>query len=165
MKPISRTMRHRLDVQGMCHVPDARIAEVTPWHRMAFFVCAVLAGIGTILASSVILYALVVVALPAALLRIHPFDLLYNHGIRYLRGTGPLPWRTPQTRFACGLASVWLVGTAVAFQAGMTTLGYVLGFSLTAVGLLVGTTDICIPSMIYNAITGYAATRDESNST
>lgn len=154
MRAISRTMRHRLDVQGMCDVPDERLAEVTPWHRMAFFVCAVLAGVGTLLASPVILYALVFVALPAAFLRFHPFDLIYNHVIRHLRRTGPLPARTPQTRFACGLASVWLVGTALAFQSGLTTAGYGLGFALTGVGLLVGTTDICIPSMIYNALFG-----------
>jgi hypothetical protein len=34
----------------------------------------------------------------------------------------------------------------------MSVLGYILGALLTGVGMLVGTTDICIPSMIYNAL-------------
>ena len=41
---------------------------------------------------------------------------------------------------------------ALAFQSGQLTLGYALGGSLTAVATLVGTTEICIPSMIYNAV-------------
>ena len=31
-------------------------------------------------------------------------------------------------------------------------LGYVLGGALTSTAVLVSTTDICIPSMIYNAL-------------
>ncbi len=34
-------------------------------------------------------------------------------------------------------------------------LGYLLGGALTAVGLLVSTTDICIPSLIYRTIFGF----------
>jgi hypothetical protein len=119
---------------------------------MAFFVCALLAGIGTALASPVILWILVPVAALAALFPVHPFDLIYNHGIRHLRKTGPLPKRRAQSRFACGIATVWLIATALMFQSGALVMGYILGIALTLIGLLVGTTDICIPSMIYNAL-------------
>ena len=81
-----------------------------------------------------------------------PFDLIYNHGIRYLRHTGPLPKRRAQSRFACGVGAIWLVATALAFQSGALITGYILGGALTGVALLVSTTDICIPSMIYNAL-------------
>ncbi len=47
-----------------------------------------------------------------------------------------------------------LLGEIWAFSAGRMAAGYVLGGTLTAVGLLVGTTDICIPSMIYRRIFG-----------
>ena len=119
---------------------------------MAYFLCASLAGVGTLLASPTILFSLTAIAAPAAVLPFHPFDLIYNFGIRHLRNTGPLPRRRAQGRFACGVATVWLVATALAFGAGMTVLGYILGALLTGVGMLVGTTDICIPSMIYNAL-------------
>jgi hypothetical protein len=50
------------------------------------------------------------------------------------------------------VGAVWLVATAIAFHSGRLILGYVLGGALTGVALLVSTTDICIPSMIYNAL-------------
>jgi hypothetical protein len=149
---ISATTRCRLNIQGLGDISDEVLASTAPWHRMAFGLCSVLAGLGTILASPVILFSLIAVAGPAALLPFHPFDLIYNFGIRHLRKTGPLPPRMAQARFACGLASVWLAATAMAFRADMLVLGYVLGGALTAIGLLVATTDICIPSMIYNAV-------------
>ena len=151
-KTISATCRLRLDVQGFNDVDDETLAEVAPWYRLAFGLCASLAGIGTALASPTILWALTPIAALGALFPVHPFDLIYNHGVRYLRSTGPLPKRAAQGRFACAIATVWLIATALAFQSGEFNLGYVLGAALTSVGMLVGTTDICIPSMIYNAL-------------
>jgi Domain of unknown function (DUF4395) len=151
-KTLSPTTRRRLDVQGFSDVNDATLAEVAAWLRMAFAMCAVLAGAGTALASPTILWALMSIAALAALFPVHPFDLIYNHGIRYFRNTGPLPKRRAQSRFACGVGAVWLVATAWAFQFGALTVGYILGAGLTGVAVLVSTTDICIPSMTYNAL-------------
>jgi hypothetical protein len=149
---LSAITRRRLNVQGFCDLDDESLAPVAPWLRMAFGMCALLAGAGTALASPPILWFLTAIATLAALFPVHPFDLIYNHGIRYLRNTGPLPKRRIQSRFACGLGAVWLVATAWAFQSGLPTVGYVLGGMLTGIAVLVSTTDICIPSMIFNAI-------------
>ncbi len=119
---------------------------------MAFGGCALLAASGTVLASPTILWILTPIAALAALFPVHPFDLIYNHGICHLTKTGPLPRRRAQTRFACGLGAVWLVATALAFQSGRLMLGYMLGGALTSTAVLVSTTDSCIPSMIYNAL-------------
>ena len=149
---LSATMRRRLNVQGLSELDDETLAETAPWHRMAFGICALFAGAGTALASPVILWILTPIAALAALFPVHPFDLIYNHGIRYLRNTGPLPKRRAQSRFACGVGAVWLVATALAFQSGALITGYILGGTLTGIAVLVSTTDICIPSMIYNAL-------------
>jgi hypothetical protein len=151
-KTLSATTRRRLNVQGFNNVDDQTLAEFAPWLRMAFGLCAVLAAVGTALASPPILWVLTVIATLAALFPVHPFDLIYNYGIRHLRNTGPLPERRPQSRFACGVGAVWLVVTALAFQSGALLAGYILGAALTGVAVLVSTTDICIPSMIYNAL-------------
>jgi hypothetical protein len=151
-KTLSATTRRRLNVQGLNDLDDETLAETAPWHRMAFGLCALMAGVGTVLASPTVLWILMPIAALAALFPVHPFDLIYNHGIRYLRNTGPLPKRRAQSRFACGVGAVWLVATALAFQSGALITGYVLGGALTGVALLVSTTDICIPSMIYNAL-------------
>ena len=151
-KTLSATTRRRLNVQGLSDVDDQTLAELAPWLRMAFGMCAILAGAGTALASPFILWILTPIAVLAVLFPVHPFDLIYNHGIRYLRKTGPLPKRRAQSRFACGVGAVWLVATALAFQSGALIVGYILGAALTGVAVLVSTTDICIPSMIYNAL-------------
>ena len=105
-------------------------------------------------ASSAVLGTLVVIAALAALSPVHPFDLIYNYGIRHVTGTEALPKRGAPSRFACGVGVVWLLGVIWAFGAGHHLAGYILGWLLTAVALLVSTTDICIPSMIYRAIFG-----------
>jgi hypothetical protein len=151
-KTLSATTRRRLNVQGLGDVDDETLAEIAPWQRMAYGLCALMAGAGTALASPLILLISTPIAALAALFPIHPFDLIYNHGIRFLRNTGPLPKRRAQARFACGVGAVWLVVTALAFQSGMLITGYILGTALTGIALLVSTTDICIPSMIYNAL-------------
>lgn len=149
----SRT-RRLLDIQGFDTVEEQRLAEVAPWLRLAFGLCAVLGGIGTAAASPVVLLALAPIAALAAARPVHPFDEIYNHGIRHLTGTGPLPKRGAPSRFACGLGAAWLLVTAWVFSAGHAALGYALGASLTAVALLVSTTDICIPSKIYRWVFG-----------
>jgi hypothetical protein len=50
------------------------------------------------------------------------------------------------------VGGAWLAATGAAFFVGATTLGYVLGGILAAMALLVASTHICIPSMIYNAL-------------
>ena len=152
MSNISATKRKRLEIQGFIGIEDEAAAQ---WLRLAFFLCATLAGVGTALASPLILLALTPIAALGAIFTVHPFDLVYNLGIRHFIGTRPLPKRGLPSRFACGLATIWLVCTAALFLAGKTLAGYILGGTLTCVGLLVGTTDICIPSMIFRALFGW----------
>lgn len=155
MVTLSPTTRRRLEIQGFDGIEERMLAETAPWLRLAFALCTALAAVGTLLASPVFLWSLVPIAALAAAFPVHPFDLLYNHGLRYLTGTGPLPKRGAPNRFACGLGSIWLIVTGLAFQASAMTTGYVLGGMLTLVGLLVSTTDICIPSLIFRSIFGF----------
>jgi hypothetical protein len=155
MATISATTRKRLEIQGFTGMDDEMLSEVAPWLRFSPAVCAVLMGIGTALASPVILWVLVPpIAALGAIFRVHPFDLIYNYGLRYLAGRRPLPPNRAPRRFACGLAAVWLTATAWAFQAGALLIGYVLGGVLTLVALIVSTTDFCIPSLIYGVLFG-----------
>ena len=154
-----RTSR-RLDIQGFETVDVQELARVAPWLRLAFGLCALLGALGTVLASPAILLALAAIAALAAASPVHPFDLIYNYGIRRLTGTGPLPRRGVPTRFGCGLGAVFLLPTAWAFSAGHVVAGYALGGMLTFVVLLVATTNICIPSLIYRSIFGWPPARD-----
>jgi len=151
---LTPSQQRRLDIQGFDTVDERELAPVAPWLRLAFGLCATLAAIGTIAASPTILLALTAIAALGAVFPVHPFDLIYNLGIRNLTGTGPLPRRGPPSRFACGMGAVWLAATAWAFSAGHAALGYVLGGVLAGMAVLVSTTDICIPSMTYRLLFG-----------
>lgn len=146
--------RRLLDIQGFDTVEERQLAEVAPWLRLAFGLCALLGAIGTAAASPTVLLVLAPIAALAAARPVHPFDAIYNHGIRRFTGTCPLPKRGAPSRFACGLGAVWVLVAAWAFSAGYAVLGYALGASLTAVALLVSTTDVCIPSMFYRSVFG-----------
>lgn len=156
---LSPVIRSRLETQGFVGLTDTTLAEVEPWLRLSPALCTVLVGVGTVLPSPTMLWVMAAIAVMGALLPFHPFDVIYNAGIRFLVGTGPLPRNGAPRRFACGLATVWLVATALAFGSGATTLGYILGGVLTAVGALVATTHFCIPSTLYCAIFGQPAKR------
>jgi hypothetical protein len=149
-----------LDIQGFDTVDMQELAPVAPWLRLAFGLCALLGGLGTVLASPTILLALALIAALAAASPVHPFDFIYNYGIRHLTGTGPLPRRGVPSRLGCGMGAVLLLVTAWTFSAGHVVVGYALGGVLTLVVLLVSTTDICIPSMIYRSIFGWPRARD-----
>lgn len=155
--------RHRwLEIQGFVGIDEHILARTALWLRLAFALCTIFAATGTALASPVVLWALVPIAVLAAIFPVHPFDLLYNYILRYLTRTGPLPRRGAPNRFACGVGAVWLLVTGWAFHAGALWVGYVLGGMLTLVGLLVSTTDICIPSLIYRVLFGFPLSESQT---
>ncbi len=158
-QPLTQRTCRRLDIQGFDAVDVQELARVAPWLRLSFGLCTLLGGLGSVLASPAVLLMLAPLAVLAAASPVHPFDLMYNHGIRYLTGTGPLPRRGLPSRFGCGMGAIFLLVTAWAFSAGHVVAGYALGGMLTFVAFLVSTTDICVPSMIYRSIAGWPPAR------
>jgi hypothetical protein len=148
---LSPTTARRLRIQGF-DAEEAWLAEVAPWLRLSPALCATFAAIGTIMASPPILIGLASTALLGAILPFHPFDLLYNYGIRFLIAKRPLPPNGVPRRFACAIATGWLTATALLFAGGEMMMGYLLGALFVAVAGLVSTTDICIPSMMFSVI-------------
>lgn len=161
MKTISTVTRRRLDIQEFTEVDENLLEQTSSWLRFTFVMCTSFAGLGTILASYSILYILVPIAALGAIFSTHPFDLIYNYGIRHITGTPALPKSGAPSRFACGLGSVWLIVTSLMLQTGNNTFGYILGTSLTIVGLLVCTIDFCIPSLILRSIFGFPPKRND----
>jgi len=143
--------RKYLQIQGH-YLDDDALAEIGPWMRWPYVFCASILVTGVVLASPWIIWTLSAIALATVFTPSHPFNYVYNYGVRHLTGTRPLPPSTPQGKFACGVGGVWLAVTGFAFFVGATTVGYVLGGVMSAMAVLVATTHVCIPSMIYNAI-------------
>jgi hypothetical protein len=151
---LTERRRYLLDIQGFDPVDDATLAGTDVWLRFAPGLCAVIAATGTALASPPILWLLAVIAAIGAMLPFHPFDLLYNLGVRRVTGGPALPANRAPRRFACGLGSAWLVVTGLLFAGGYDVVGYILGSALVGVAALVATTHICLPSIMYRTACG-----------
>ncbi len=151
---LDATRRRRLNIQGFDDADDATLAQTDLWLRIAPALCAAVAAIGTALASSPALWILAATAALGAVLPFHPFDLIYNLGLRRITATPALPPNRAPRRFACAMASVWLVVTGALFASGLDLAGYALGFTFVGTATLVATTHICIPSMIFRTACG-----------
>lgn len=151
-RTLSRTTLRRLDIQGFDTVPVADLAAAAPYIRITYVLCGAIAAAGTVLEAPAVLWALAPAAFLGAVLPVHPFDLITNLGLRHLTGTGPLPRRGAPVRFACAVATAWLLATGWAFASGRPTLGSALGQLLVASATLVSITDICLPSMLFRFV-------------
>jgi hypothetical protein len=114
--------------------------------------CAVFMATGTILASPPVLWALAVIALLGAILPAHPFDIFYNHVVRHLTGTRPLPPPRPPAPVRMRRRGSLAHRDRVRVPPGVAALGYVLGGTLTIAAAIVCTTYFCIPSLVYNTL-------------
>jgi Domain of unknown function (DUF4395) len=159
---MSRTLapvRKRIEAQGFLGLDDRTLAQINYPLRLAPAICSTWAALGTALASPAALWALTPFALLGAVLPWHPFDALYQLGIRPLLGRPPLPRYPLPRRLSCLLATFFLAGAAVGFETGHPVLGHALGWSLAALALVNATTGFCVPSFIYGRLFGPPACR------
>lgn len=147
---ISSVCKNRLYTQGYQGYSDRELNDYKYGIRFAYALCTTLVGVGLILSNITLLVIAAVIALIGILPPYHPFDYLYNYGIRHLLKKPKMPPRTNQGRFACGIAFVWLSITIYLLYNSQFIAGYIMGGLLLAVAILVSVFDICIPFMLYN---------------
>lgn len=145
--------RKYLRLQGY-DLDDASLRELGPWMRWPYVFCASTLVAGVALGSPGILWTLAAIAAASVFLPAHPFSYFYNHGARHLTGTRSLPRQSLQARFAGGNGALMLVGIGYAFYAGAPTVGYVAGGIMGSMCVLVATTHVCVPSLLYKAMFG-----------
>jgi len=116
--------------------------------RFPTALCLALVVAGLALQSAVLILALVPIGAVAGWTKRHPFDLLWNYGLRRLMGAPSLPPNPTPRRHAFKLATVWLLAVGVLFAVGQPTMALVLGGVLVAVCGLVTVTHFCVPSTL-----------------
>jgi hypothetical protein len=131
---------------------DEEISQHAVGNRFAYQMCTLLFTTGIILINIPLLSIAAIIAFLAAILPYHPFDYLYNYGVRHWISRPRLTHRTPQAKFACGIAAIWLGIIIYLFYHNHFVWGYVLGGVLFLIAILVSTIDFCIPSLIYNRL-------------
>lgn len=149
---VNSTIRNRLEAQGFCGLTDEALLQLAPWMRWTYTLGTLVTLVGVVWMSPVVLWSLAAITSAGIFLPFHPFDLLYNYGMRHLTRTGPLPNSGPQRHFVFVVATVWLIATGWAFYVGADIVGIALGALLIFVGGLASTMNFCIPSFVYNTV-------------
>lgn len=136
-----------LEVQGYCLTAEE--TRALRWGlRFPTALCLALVITGLAVQSAVVILALVPIGAVAGWTQRHPFDLIWNHGLRHLTGAPELPPNPTPRRHAFKLATVWLLAVGLLIAFGQATAGLVLGAVLVAVCGLVTTTNFCVPSTL-----------------
>jgi hypothetical protein len=143
---------NRIREQGYFQMSDQHISDLAFGNRFALIVCTSLVTIGVVMANIPILSVMLVVATLGFILPYHPFDYIYNHILAGRMGKPKLPKRSDQLKFACTLATIFILTVIYMFSQGFILLGYIAGGILLSIAITVSSTDFCLPSFIYNRI-------------
>jgi Domain of unknown function (DUF4395) len=150
---LSAWSRGCLIMQGYGAVPEYERRHLWLGLRFAPALCLTGIAVGTALASPPLLFAMAAAGFVGGFVtRKHPFDYVYDLTIRPLIGGPLVPDSPPPRRFACQLATPWIVAIGVAFLTGTDTLAWILAVPLLIVGAVVSTTNWCLPSLIYGLL-------------
>ncbi len=134
-----------LETQGYeLSADEARVLRIGL--RLPTALCLALVIAGLAFESALMIALLVPIGAMAGWTARHPFDLMWNHGLRHLVRAPELPPNPTRRRHAFKLATVWLAGIAALFAVGAATVALILGGVLVAVCSLVTVTNFCIPS-------------------
>jgi hypothetical protein len=141
-------MRGNLTTQGYC-LTDTERRELAVGLRFSTGLCLLLVVVALVLESPAMAFALSAIGLVAGFTARHPFDYLWNHGVRHVFGGPALPPNPPRRRHAFKIATVWLLAVGILFAGGATTVGLVLGGLLVAACTTVTATNLCLPSEMF----------------
>jgi uncharacterized protein DUF4395 len=149
-------MESNLGIQGYCLRADE--ARALRWGlRFPTAVCLAIVVTGLVLQSAVLILALVPIGAVAGWTRRHPFDLIWNHGLRHLSRAPELPPNPKPRRHSFKLATIWLLAVGLLFAFGQPTAALALGGILVGVCGLVTVTNFCIPSTLLGIWRRHAA--------
>jgi len=147
---LSPARKKRLHIQGYHLYSDKELNGYKYGIRFAYALCTTMVAVGLVLNNLPLLIIAAVVAFGGTVLPYHPFDYLYNYGVRHLFKKSRIPRRTSQAKFACAIAFVWLTFIISFLYFGNFMMAYTLGGILLFLATLASAMDICVPSMIYN---------------
>jgi hypothetical protein len=140
-------MRENLSTQGY-RLTDRERRRLWLALRFPTGLCLALVVTALALESVLMLVLLAGIGLVAGFSSRHPFDYLWNRGLRYAFDAPVVPQNPPRRRHAFKLATAWLLAVAALFSAGEDAAALALGGVLVAVCGLVTVTNFCVPSTL-----------------
>ena len=150
---INRT-RRLIEEQGFMCLSDSEVVDLKYAQRLAPAICLTWMTIGVVQASPAIILALAPFAALGGVMRGHPFDVIYNYGLRHIFHSRQIPDYGMPRRFTFLLASMMLTFMSSAFYLGYSAIGYVVGALMIASGVSLVATGLCMPARIYGRLFG-----------
>jgi hypothetical protein len=142
-----------LTMQGYGSLSDDERRSLWLGLRFSPMLCLTGIALGVILASPALLLAMAVAAGVGGFITAkHPFDYVYDAVLRPLLAGPSVPPSPAPRRFACQMATPWIVAIAVAFWVGVPTVAWVLAVPLLLVATANAATNWCLPSLIYGLL-------------
>jgi hypothetical protein len=120
--------------------------------RLSTGICLVFVVTALALKSAALTFALVPIGIIAGWTPRHPFDVVWNHGVRHLVNGPPLPPNPTRRRHAFKVGTFWFAGVGMLFVAGQPLAALVLGGGLVVACAVVTLTNFCIPSALFALI-------------
>lgn len=138
-------MGENLATQGYRLSDDERAAL---WLGLRFSTgaCLTLVVVALALQAPLMIFALSGIGVVASFAARHPFDHVWNHGVRRLAGGPLLPPSPRRRRDAFKVATIWLILVGALLATGATTAALVLGAMLVVACAIVTITNLCLPS-------------------
>jgi hypothetical protein len=137
--------RGNLTTQGYC-LSDAERRELWLGLRFSTGLCLSLVLTALVLESGPLLFVLSGIGAIAGFTARHPFDHLWNHGVRHVFAAPPLPPNPTRRRDAFKVGTAWLILVGALISVGAITAGLALGGLLLAACATVTVTNLCLPS-------------------
>jgi hypothetical protein len=145
MSQVGSWMRGNPSSQGYW-LTDEQLHELRLAVRFPTGLCLPVVATGLVLESPAVLLTLASLAVVASFTPRHPFDLVWNHWMRYVVGGPELPPNPRRRRDAFKIGTVFLLAMSGLFLAGLTVAGLVLGGLLLAACTSATVLNFCVPS-------------------
>lgn len=151
MRAMETWLKRNLETQGYC-LSDAEHRSLRLGLRFATALCFPVVAVGLALESLPVLLVTVVIAAVAGFTSRHPFDYLWNHGVRHAFGAAPVPPNPRRRRDAFKVGTGMLLVVVALFAAGADTAALIMGGFLLAACASVTVLNLCLPSETFALI-------------
>ena len=147
---MNEKLRSHLTTQGFACESEL-VGQMAPWLRWTPALSAIWIAAGTSARASAILWTFSLCAAAGAW-GWHPFDALFNYGVRHLIGLPRLPPSPVPRRFAMASAAVWSAVTGLLFDWHLDTAGLALGTVMALAAITVATTQFCLGAWVWHQL-------------
>lgn len=144
--------RKHLSMQGYTGYSDEELTELKPGIRFAYIGCAKLVSSALFLQQPVFFLLAAAAGGLTLFLPYHPFDYIYNYGVRFFLRKPAVPPRPLASKLACFLVFVWLMGVYYLYTHGDQLLANLLATVLLVQAIIVGMMDVCMPSVLLHRL-------------